>query len=227
MSARDEAKGVVLGRIRAALDVTPNDGVRRTAVAERLERHPRGTIPARAQRSGEDCVALLTDMLTKQGADVSRVATPKDAVGAVATYLRSHALPASLRMGADPLLGALPWDAEPDIERRFGRAEPSDQVSLSRALAAAAETGTLFLVSGPDNPTTLNFLPETHMVLIATADILGSYEEAWDRLRAVYGPGALPRTVNLISGPSRTADIEQTIVRGAHGPRRLAVLILG
>lgn len=227
MSTRDEARDAVLGRIRAALDVTPDDGARRTAIAERLERHPRGTIPARAQKSGEDGVALLTDMLTKQGAELMRAATPELAVGAVAAYLRAHALPASLRMGADPLLAALPWDAEPDIKRRFGRAEPSDQVSLSRALAAAAETGTLFLVSGPDNPTTLNFLPETHMVLIAAADILGAYEEAWDRLRAVYGQGALPRTVNLISGPSRTADIEQTIVRGAHGPRRLAVLILG
>jgi L-lactate dehydrogenase complex protein LldG len=92
---------------------------------------------------------------------------------------------------------------------------------------AAAETGTLLLVSGADNPTTLNFLPEAHTVLIAASDIVGSYEEAFDRLRAIHGEGYLPRTVNLISGPSRTADIEQTIVRGAHGPSRLHVLILG
>ena len=65
------------------------------------------------------------------------------------------------------------------------------------------------------------------MVLIAASDIVGSYEEAWRRLREDYGDGALPRSVNLISGPSRTADIEQTIVRGAHGPRRLHVLIFG
>ena len=74
---------------------------------------------------------------------------------------------------------------------------------------------------------TVNFLPEIHMVLIRTSDIVGSYEEAWDRLRGVYGERSLPRSVNLISGPSRTADIEQTIVMGAHGPRRLLVLILG
>jgi L-lactate dehydrogenase complex protein LldG len=82
-------------------------------------------------------------------------------------------------------------------------------------------------VSGADNPTTLNFLPEAHTVLIAAPDIVGSYEEAFDRLLAIHGEGYLPRTVNLISGPSRTADIEQTIVRGAHGPSRLHVLILG
>jgi L-lactate dehydrogenase complex protein LldG len=85
----------------------------------------------------------------------------------------------------------------------------------------------LFLVSGSDNPTSLNLLPEAHTVLIAASDIVGSYEEAWDRLRSVFGEGRLPRSVNLISGPSRTADIEQTIVRGAHGPKRLQVLILG
>jgi L-lactate dehydrogenase complex protein LldG len=55
---------------------------------------------------------------------------------------------------------------------------------------------------------------------------VGSYEEAFDRLRAIYGEGVLPRTVNLISGPSRTADIEQTIVRPAHGPKNMHVIIV-
>ncbi|MEX1061129.1 MAG: lactate utilization protein [Methyloceanibacter sp.] len=227
MSAPEEARATVLDRIRTALGVASLDRARRTAVARRLERHPRGTIPSRATRRGEERVALLTDMLTKQGADVSRVPTQKEAVGAIASYLGTCNLPPRLRMGADPVLTALPWREAWDIERSFGRAEPGDRASLSRAVVAAAETGTLFLVSGTDNPTTLNFLPEAHTILIAASDIVGSYEEAWDRLRAIYGQGTLPRTVNLISGPSRTADIEQTIVTGAHGPRRLLVLILG
>jgi len=227
MSAPEEARAIVMDRIRAALGVASLDRARRTAVARRLERHPRGTIPSRATRRGEERVALLTDMLTKQGADVSRVLTQKEAVGAIASYLGTCNLPPRLRMGADPVLAALPWREAWDIERSSGRAEPGDRASLSRAVVAAAETGTLFLVSGTDNPTTLNFLPEAHTILIAASDIVGSYEEAWDRVRAIYGQGTLPRTVNLISGPSRTADIEQTIVRGAHGPSRLLVLILG
>jgi L-lactate dehydrogenase complex protein LldG len=113
------------------------------------------------------------------------------------------------------------------LERHFGVAQPQDRAALSRAVAAAAETGTLFLVSGADNPTTLAFLPETHTILIRAGDVVGCYEEAFDRLRALYGAGTLPRTVNMISGPSRTADIEQTIVRGAHGPKRLHVVVLG
>ena len=98
---------------------------------------------------------------------------------------------------------ALPWKDAWDIERAFGPAESLDKASLSRAVIGVAETGTLFLVSGRDNPTSLAFLPETHMVLIAAGDVVGSYEEAWDRLRTEYGEGALPRSVNLIGGPSR------------------------
>ena len=55
---------------------------------------------------------------------------------------------------------------------------------------------------------------------------LGPYEDAWDRLRAAEGEGRLPRTVNFITGPSRTGDIEQTIQMGAHGPRRLHVILV-
>lgn len=227
MTVPGEARGKILERIRAALGAERLDRARKSAVSRRLERHPRGTLPSRAKGKGDERVALFTDMLAKQGADVRRVATPKDAVGAIASYLGTCNLPPRVRMGRDPVLAALPWREAWDIERAFGAAEPVDRASLSRAAAAAAETGTLFLLSGADNPTTLNFLPECHTVLIAASDIFGSYEEAWDRIRALSGDATLPRSVNLISGPSRTADIEQTIVRGAHGPRRLHVLILG
>jgi L-lactate dehydrogenase complex protein LldG len=226
MIPADEARKAVIDRIRASLGAASLDRTRKSAVVRRLERHPRGTVPSRARVSAEARVALLTEMLTKQGADVVRVRTPKEAVAAIASYLGTCNLPPRLRMGADPELAALPWREAWDIERSIGPAEPSDGASLSRAVAAAAETGTLFLASGPNNPTSLNFLPEAHAVLVAAADIVGCYEEAFDRLRAIYGEGRLPRTVNLISGPSRTADIEQTIVRGAHGPKRLFVLIL-
>ena len=95
---------------------------------------------------------------------------------------------------------------------------------MEEASPEAAETGTLLLVSGAERPTTLNFLPDTHVVVLHRHQIVGPYEAAWDRLRA---EGPMPRTVNFVSGPSRTADIEQTIVMGAHGPRRLHVIIVG
>jgi L-lactate dehydrogenase complex protein LldG len=82
------------------------------------------------------------------------------------------------------------------------------------------------LISGPDNPTTLNFLPETHIVVLPKSAVTGSYEDVWDRLRQHVGEGVMPRTVNLVTGPSRTGDIEQTIELGAHGPRRLHIILL-
>ena len=227
MTPSNQARALVLSRIRAGLGVTGRDRAREAAVEERLRAHPRGTIPARAHASREALIELMTTMLAAQGAEVTRAATPGDAVRAVAEDLRNHNLPSRLRVGGDAQLAGLPWDVMPGAELVFGPANGEDRAGLSRAVAAAAETGSLVLVSGADNPTTLAFLPEAHFILVSAGDVVGSYEEAFDRLRAIYGEGALPRTVNLISGPSRTADIEQTIVRGAHGPKRLHVVILG
>ena len=95
------------------------------------------------------------------------------------------------------------------------------------AFAGIAETGTLALVSGPANPTTLNFLPDNHIVVLRKEDILSDYESVFARLRTAYGKGGAPRTLNFVTGPSRSADIEQTLLLGAHGPRRLHIVIAG
>lgn len=228
MTEEAQARDIVLDRIRTALHVSKTaGGGRRAEVRARLDKHPRGTIPARALVRGQEAIALFAEMLTEQGAELVRAANPEEVVRAIADYLASNELPLTLRLSEEPVLAALPWVLAPSITLNFGAAVPSDTASLARALAGAAETGTLVMVSGLGSPTTLNFLPETHMVLIDGRDIVGSYEDAFDRLRGLYGAGTLPRTVNLISGPSRTADIEQTIVRGAHGPKRLFVIVLG
>jgi L-lactate dehydrogenase complex protein LldG len=145
---------------------------------------------------------------------------------AVAAYLRAHNLPATARMGDDNLLAGMPWDAT-QITLSRGASDGDDPVGVSHAFAGVAETGTLVLTSGPDNPTTLNFLPETHIVVLAAKDVAGDYETVWDRLRAAAGKGQMPRTVNMVTGPSRSGDIEQTILLGAHGPRRLHIVVVG
>lgn len=220
------ARDAVLGAIRASLGVRGDDPSRRSAVEKRIARHPANLVPARALQGRDDNIALLVSMLEGQGARVSRVPALRDVPAIVAAYLREHNLPAEFRTGEDALLADIPWDREPVLTRHRGRGEGDDAVTMTRAAAAAAETGTLFLTSGPDNPTTLNFLPDTHIVVLRTGDIVGSYEDAWNRLREIHGERNLPRAVNLISGPSRTADIEQIIVMGAHGPRRLHVILV-
>jgi len=79
---------------------------------------------------------------------------------------------------------------------------------------------------GPDNPVTLNYVPETHVVVVEDKDLVGSYEQVWPKVRTQFGKGQMPRTVNLISGPSRTGDIGGKLVMGAHGPRRMCVVLV-
>jgi L-lactate dehydrogenase complex protein LldG len=128
-------------------------------------------------------------------------------------------------MGEDARLAAMPWSAT-TLEISGGPSDGHDLNAVSVAFAGVAESGTLALASGAENPTTLNFLPDNHFVIVATSDIVADYESVWRKLRAHYGKGVMPRTVNFITGPSRSADIEQTLLLGAHGPRRLHILIV-
>ena len=224
-STSDARRASILANVRRKIGGSEGDG-RAEAVRKRIDSHPRGVVPGRASGDNASLVKLFAKMIGDSGATVATVDGEAEVPAAISDYLRDTNLPARLRRGGDGMLAGLPWDETPAIEVVEGPAVADDAVSLTHALAAAAETGTLILASGPDNPTTLNYLPDTNIVLIRQADIVGSYEDCWDRLRAIYGPGTLPRTVNWISGPSRTADIEQTIVMGAHGPRRLHVVIV-
>lgn len=221
------AKDAVLAKIRASLGRPADDATRRAAVAERLSTSPRGTIPARGQLPQAEKVALFCTMAEKVQATIARVANPAEVPAAVADYLRARNLPPRLRMGADPRLAAMPWSAQTHLEIEHGRAEGSDEVTCSHATAGVAESGTLVLTSGNDNPTTLNFLPEHHVVVLSAADIEGDFESVWARIRASYGKGVMPRTVNMVTGPSRSADIEQTLLLGAHGPRALHIVVVG
>jgi L-lactate dehydrogenase complex protein LldG len=223
MSGRE----AVLAKVRRALGVSGDEVERRRAVAARLDHPPTNLVPARGQLDREGRIALFADMAERVSASVRRLASPAGVPAAVAEHLRAHNLPARLRMASDPRLAALSWHSEPQIERLSGPSDGRDPVSLSHAFAGVAESGTLVLLSGPDNPTTLNFLPDTHIVVVSADDIAGDYEAVWRRLREKFSPGILPRTVNFITGPSRSADIEQTLILGAHGPRALHILVVG
>lgn len=221
------SRETVLNAVRRALRADGARDSEREAVEGRLAEPPRGIIPARGQRSREERVALFMEMAEAVNATVERVASASDVPERIAGYLRAHNLPHSLVHGADPWLAGLPWDSQPALERRQGRAQGDEQTGLSRAFGGVAETGTLILTSGPDNPTTVNFLPENHIVAIASDDIAGDYETVLARLREDHGKGKMPRLVNMITGPSRSADIQQTLLLGAHGPRRLHIIVVG
>jgi L-lactate dehydrogenase complex protein LldG len=223
MSDRD----IIFKKIRAGLDSSANDGKRRASAEARIKAEFRHPIPERvAGKTHAQHLTLMRGFLEGQGATVLDAASRDDIPGLVAKYLRDTNLPAQVRFGDDALLSGLPWSKEASVTLTKGRAEASDEVGLSHAAACVAETGTLVMASGPDNPVTINFLPENHIVVVETKDVLGPYEDAWAKIRARFGKGVMPRTVNMISGPSRTGDIGGRLVMGAHGPRRLCVIVV-
>ncbi|HEY5789924.1 MAG TPA: lactate utilization protein C [Gammaproteobacteria bacterium] len=93
---------------------------------------------------------------------------------------------------------------------------------LSTAAGGIAETGSLFLLTGPDEPRLLSLVPPIHFVVLSRADFADTLLEMLRRHRLAAG---MPTNVLLISGPSKTADIEQTLVYGVHGPKQLIVLL--
>jgi L-lactate dehydrogenase complex protein LldG len=216
----------IFANIRRGLGVTGAEAPRRRVVEQRIAEAPRGVVPARGQLAPEARVRLFLDMVVAAHGTVGEVAGPEAVPEAVADLLRGSNLPLRLRRGEDERLAALPWAVTP-IEVSVGRSDGHDEVAISHAMAGVAESGTVVMLSGPDNPSTLNFLPDLHIVVVDRADIVGDYESVWAHLRAAYGSGTLPRTVNLITGPSRSADIEQRLLLGAHGPRRLHVMVMG
>ena len=218
------ARANILANIRRSLGRGPVTAEAAAILAERVAAHHRNLIPARAARLDHaGRIALFVRMAEEVQTSVARVASEADVPAEVARYLAAENLPAELVMAPDPALDAIPWHERPLLRLKRGKAEAGDAVSLTPCVTAIAETGTLMLTSGPGTPTTLNFLPDTHIVVLRAGQVVASYEDGWDLVRAA---GAMPRTINLITGPSRTGDIEQRIQLGAHGPRRLHVVLI-
>ncbi|MDX1374881.1 MAG: lactate utilization protein C, partial [Burkholderiales bacterium] len=146
----------------------------------------------------------------------------EDAPAALRRYLDAHGLPASGCVW--PALAALDW-AGAGLALAARAARDEDAAGVTGAFCGIAETGTLMLVSGAERPASVSLLPETHAALLPVERIVDTMEDAWALARRELR--ALPRAVNFISGPSRTADIEQTLVLGAHGPYRVHIVLIG
>ena len=183
-----------------------------------IRRHPRGLVP----RLEEDLVQRFSDRVIKLACDVATVRIVNEVPAVAARYLSEHRL--SQRAVCWPELDALDWRGA-GIDAQARAASGDDMIGITGAFAAIAETGTLMLLSGPQTPATVSLLPETHIAVLEVGRIVATMEDAWDRLRTEYGK--LPRAVNFVSGPSRTADIEQTVTLGAHGPYRVLIILVG
>lgn len=219
----DAARAKILGRIRRAQGRGAGgpSPAQREAIQTYLRAHPRGPLP---DLSG-DLVARFRTRAESMQSTTEEVATEAEVPQAVARYLKANGLPASGCVW--PALAHLDWrGAGLSLEGRAPRRENGgdDPVGVTGAFAAIAETGTLMVVSGPDSPASTSLVPETHVAVLAAERIVAHMEECWDLARAAFGQ--FPRAVNFISGPSRTGDIEQQLVLGAHGPYRVHIVIV-
>jgi L-lactate dehydrogenase complex protein LldG len=220
------ARGNILRRIRSLQrrpeEISPAE---RARVTDYLEQHPCGP----RQRLPADLKPHFRALAEKMASTVDEVARFADAPAAVARYLAAQGLaPAAV---AWPALDHLDWaGAGLAVEFRSlqrGPAQGADATGITGCYCALAETGTLVLRSGARTPAATHLLPETHIALVAASRIVADMEAAFALMRGELGGAAamLPRALNMVSGPSRTGDIEQTIVLGAHGPFRVHIIV--
>jgi L-lactate dehydrogenase complex protein LldG len=216
----DSARRDILARIRKAQGRGASSRPSQAeieAVETYIAAHPRGPLPD----VESDVVARFRARAEAMQSTTEMVERLADVPGAAARYLAANALP---RTGCVwPALAGLDW-AGAGLALEARGAEDRDLVGVTGVFAALAETGTLMVVSGPGTPAAASLLPETHIAVVPVTRIVKHMEDGWALARAELGE--LPRLVNFISGPSRTGDIDQTIVLGAHGPYRVHMILV-
>ncbi len=226
VASNKAARDAVLARVKQALGAT-GDRATANADAERyITGHAQGPRPAMPVDLLAKFMARATDMQST----VERVADVTQIPAAVARYVNALELPPSLASQKShkgvcwPEFEGLDWKgASLVIEARptIG----NDRLGITGTFCAIAETGTLVVLSGANAPTATTLLPDTHIAVVRADRIVSGMEEAFALIRKERGK--LPRAINMISGPSRTGDVEQTIVLGAHGPFRVHIVVVG
>ncbi len=212
------ARNAIFSRIRSAqnrpADPAPAE---LEAVRDYISQHSKGPLPT----VGTDLIAHFRQQAQRMSDTVAEVQATADVPSAVAQYLGE--IGATRHAIAWKTLDGLDWQGA-GLNVEFHPPRNEDMVGITGAFCAVAETGSLMLLSGTQTYSSAALLPETHIAIVPASRIVAHMEDAFALARAERGE--LPRAVNFISGPSRTGDIEQTIVLGAHGPYRVHVILV-
>ena len=210
MSAREQ----ILNRLRRAAHPAP---------------HPE---PWRSSREFADLPGRFTEALVAAGGEVYSAGTLKEALQQVGVLIAGLDVKRAVANHEPPLAGLdLParwphvaWhrvapegSADPAALRAFCAAA---DLGLSGVDGALAETGTVIVASGPGKSRLATLLPPVHLALVPVSSLYTDLF-AWTAAR----DGDLPANLTLVSGPSKTADIEQTLAVGVHGPKRMIAVL--
>jgi len=191
-------------------------------------------------KTQDDLVDLFCKTLQSQGGQVWRVQTHHAWQQRLAEWVQQKQVRRAV-LWRDARLEALNLPellAEAGVEWHFWQADESTghrrwielakeaQLGITWADAALAETGTVVMFSGPGKGRSVSLVPEAHLVFVHRRQIQGRLSDLMPRLRQCHRQGQLPSSINFVSGPSSSADIEMQIVKGVHGPRELAAVVL-
>jgi L-lactate dehydrogenase complex protein LldG len=204
----------ILATIRRSQQAQPAPG---DDVLERLQVRPRGPFPL----VGDDLVAALVDRLEAAACTVAFASSVSEIGEEAVRWLQQQGTDMKLVCSAGPLLGSVNWPDSVDVRDPVNGVDHN--TTVTEAFCAIAETGSLVKLSSHDSPTALNFLPDNFICVVRRERIVRHIEDVWDLVRTEQE--GMPRALNIITGPSRTADVEQTIQLGAHGPRLMHVIV--
>ncbi|MCP3882567.1 MAG: lactate utilization protein C [Sulfitobacter sp.] len=208
------ARERILSRVRNAVTGS-REGDWRAELDRRVEQAPQLIRP----KLPDDLFARFSEKLALGGGTCERLDALSQVPKAIHRFLKANEMPQKLRVA--PALHEAAWGDGLDVS--YGNTRGDDLVSVTPAFCAVAETGSVVLLSSEQSPTSLNFLPDVHIVIVGMKQLVPHYEDVWVMLRAIR---QVPRAVNFITGPSKTADVEQTLQIGAHGPRNLHVFLV-
>ncbi len=217
----NDARTKMLDRIRTAIGRSGNpDPTIIASEAEKLLSQSRKTQPAlKTQDFISEFIAKVTS--ERLSATVELIASEKEIPSAIQKYLEAQNAALQLAITPDPTLQSLDWGKIKTHEAL----DPNQGSAVSRARWGIAETGSLVLTSSPTQPTLYAFLPLRHIVILPKSNVVGHMEDFWREFRDTNE--LMPRNINFVTGVSGTADIESKLVRGAHGPRQLHILLEG
>jgi L-lactate dehydrogenase complex protein LldG len=202
--------------------MSARDAILSALRAQRVSSAPRPS-PYHAAPLADEPATIFSAQAVRAAAEVRRLATLREVPAAIADILRGRNMKAAVHLPANsPLMGALAWDTAPGLACEH-TAPGSDDAAVALAPFGIAETGTLVFAADSDAPASWHFRPGLEIAIVRAASILPDFEAVLARVKA---QGALPSTLNLVTGPSRTGDIEQTLELGAHGPKALVVLVV-
>lgn len=208
----------------------------RAALGKSKTRKPNEPVPVidpalvRTIKTGVDLTNLFIQRATEVGAKVRTIrgdelnkaviesltaAGVKKVALAVGTVAQALGLPDALRRKG---LELVDWRAGKGLAGLFDL-----EAGITDVHAAVAETGTLICSADAGHSRGLSLCPRLHIALVRQSDLVGDLTELWPLLNQ---RGSLPASVVLITGPSKTADIEGVLITGVHGPEHLQIMFV-